>query len=88
MVAMKMFEPKFSPCPFCGGKAELIVERQLSYADEYILRANCYIRCRKCGCKTPTEENRFMMDEDGDVIKLSDGVEKVAKAWEQRCKKK
>jgi Lar family restriction alleviation protein len=43
-----MANTELKPCPFCGGKAELVKDRMaLSFADSFFIRcdnADCYVK--------------------------------------------
>lgn len=47
-VILEPLEPKLKPCPFCGGKAELLDGREISGLDP-----GFWVTCSQCGAEGP-----------------------------------
>lgn len=60
---------KLKPCPFCGGKAKVVIQDRKDWREYY---QTAFIRCKDCWCRTGNFET-------------SDGYEKeMADVWNRR----
>lgn len=67
-----MSEIKLKPCPFCGGVAELIIDKQIVLRS---LERCATVRCTKCGCRTDS----YLLES------MHDKCERVINAWNRRA---
>ncbi len=72
------------PCPFCGGKADLIMPTEMIYdfpkeGDEWGL-VKIYVYCRGCGCKQRESSSPDSRHEDIENFK-----KQAVDAWNKRA---
>ena len=73
------------PCPFCGGKAEIILKNQ-GYTGNPVTIMNEYVAgCNACKIYTPRFDSNVWMDNYGGVHVDKLGAEEAARAWNRRA---
>lgn len=55
MVEKKQTPIEIKPCPFCGGKGELIME-----TSPHVSRPRYFVACSVCGCEMPRISRKTM----------------------------
>jgi len=65
------------PCPFCGGKAEIITDEGYNTAGK--LTPYIVVRCRKCGVRFPAQ-HFFHTNED----ERADILQYLTERWNSR----
>ena len=48
---------KLLPCPFCGGKAKLHIEKFINYIQGY------FVYCKQCNIATPMDDDKQIVIE-------------------------
>jgi transcription elongation factor Elf1 len=72
---LKKYPEKLKPCPFCGGKARIVVD------DDFV-----YIQCKKCEVNTRYEDWEDIYA-DGPGVVISEGPGVLIKEWNTRKEK-
>lgn len=72
-----MNEIKLKPCPFCGGRANVIMERCAE--NKYSIS----VKCSKCSVKTSSYTADLLIKESA-LKSISDCVDLAVKKWNGR----
>lgn len=80
--------PEMKPCPFCGGRAQFIYNRDDDYVYFTHRTVGCMLVCTKCGAKmdAPGGYFKLVFGRDGAVRIEGDGRAKLINAWNRRTK--
>lgn len=69
---MESINSVLKPCPFCGGRAVLIVENGV------------HVMCLSCGVGTSIRTDKIYQKGVSQEIIVTDSVDKVIKEWNRR----
>lgn len=80
-----MDEIKLKPCPFCGGKAEYIINRNYECCITHGWQLG--IKCTNCMIELPTRDFIVTADlkSNGEIVFAKDDRKKAADMWNRRA---
>ena len=72
------------PCPFCGGKAEIVKKSSGYQGSTSTLCDGWHIICENECCYTKVFYDDIYRDRDAGVVVEQDGIKEAAKVWNRR----
>ena len=76
--------PMLKPCPFCGGRANIVQDS--TGADRDFAKLKFKIRCSKCGVTLRNMAGLIEMTlKDGKIHIVRDDRKDIARMWNRRC---
>jgi len=73
---------ELKPCPFCGGKAELLYcQTELPFSE---VQDSFHVTCKKCGCSPFWFSGVNLMFTKSGMAKAEELKQKAIEAWNRR----
>lgn len=79
---------ELKPCPFCGGKATIIlIDTEWERDEKGIMHIqhSYAVGCAKCQINAKTYSSNIYQDVDGNIEIKKNGAKEAAEAWNRRA---